>query len=84
MRRYLVEEAGYHDHKDTLRVLRDNGTDPAPTRANLERALRWFVKGARRGDSSFCTFQGTPSSLPRRIRRRRDEALVPSDFAESG
>ena len=85
MRRYLVEEAGYHDHKDTLRVLRDNGTDPAPTRANLERALRWLVKGARRGDSLFLHFSGHTVVAPAADDvDDDDEALVPSDFAESG
>lgn len=86
MRNYLVEEKGYHDHKDNLRVLRDNGTDPAPTRANLEKALRWLVKGARRGDSLFLHFSGHTVVAPADADDvdGEDEALVPSDFAESG
>ena len=43
MRSFLHDEAGFSRDKDSMRVLRDNGTDAAPTKANIEKAMRWLV-----------------------------------------
>ena len=80
---------GYKDDALSMRVLRDNGTDVSPTKANIEKALRWLVKGAGPGRLAAPALQ-----RPRRLsegRRRAfvddhggDVALVPVDYVENG
>ena len=87
MRSFLHDEAGFSRDKDSMRVLRDNGTDAAPTKANIEKAMRWLVKGAAAGDSLVLHFSGhgvRTSDAGGDESDGMDEALVPSDFRDAG
>jgi hypothetical protein len=87
--RKYASSMGFKDDPNSMRVLRDNGEDVSPTKANIEKALRWLIKDAGRGDSLFLHFSGHGVSRKdddsfKDEADGRDECLVPVDFAESG
>ena len=88
MRAFAVA-SGYKDDALSMRVLRDNGADVSPTKANIEKALRWLVKGASRGDSLLLHFSGHGVSQKDNDAFAdeadgMDECLVPVDFKQEG
>ena len=88
MRKFAVA-SGYKDDAISMRVLRDNGADVSPTKANIEKALRWLVRGAGRGDSLLLHFSGHGFSQKDTDAFTdeadgMDECLVPLDFKEAG
>jgi hypothetical protein len=88
MRQFAVA-SGYKDDALSMRVLRDNGSDVSPTKANITKALRWLVKGAGRGDSLLLHFSGHGVSQKDTDAFTdeadgMDECLVPVDFVENG
>ena len=87
--RAFAAASGYKDDALSMRVLRDNGTDVSPTKANIEKALRWLVKGAGRGDSLLLHFSGHGVSQKDADAFAdeadgADECLVPLDYVENG
>jgi len=62
----------------------------APTRANIEAALRWLVAGAAKGGHRFFHYSGHGSQLRDQVGEDRDEpsgwddTIVPVDFDRAG
>ena len=82
-------DSGFKDDSTCMRVLRDNGSDVSPTKANIEKALRWLIKGASRGDSLFLHYSGHGVSMKDKDAFSdeadgMDECLAPVDFARNG
>jgi len=75
------------DHDCMLTLTDDMHGDRAPTRANIERALRWLVDDAQPGDALFFSFSGHGAQEEDPNGFEEDgmhETLLPVDFKNAG
>jgi len=84
MKRYLMSQ-GFDEGE--MRLLLDDNEHEEPSHANILDAMKWLVKGAKKGDSLFFHYSGHGTSMKDDDGDEedgKDEAIVPADYAKAG
>lgn len=82
-----IEKLGFSADSDSQLVLLDeqDSQGPKPTHANIAKAIRWLVEGARDGDSLFFHYSGHGGrEAADNTSDGYHETLVPLDFETAG
>lgn len=85
MKRHLMSNG--FDASEEMRLLLDDNQHEYPSHANILDAMKWLVKGAKKGDSLFFHYSGHGTSMADDDGDEadgKDEAMVPADYAEAG
>eukprot|EP00903_Cladosiphon_okamuranus_P012835 g11994.t1 len=88
MREYITEH-GYPAAGPNVKIVADDGKHETPTKANILRAIKWLVEGAKAGDSLFMHYSGhggslRDSSINGDEEDKKDETMIPIDHKRSG
>lgn len=85
---FLVNVYGFSDSPDLMTILMDDKKHKAPTHKNITEAFRRLAEMSQPGDAVFVLFTGHGCRImdsPIDVTAESyDEALLPSDFEESG
>lgn len=88
MKDFLVNVHGFPESPDLMTILMDDKKHKAPTHKNITEAFKKLAEHSKPGDAVFVLFTGhgcrTMDSSIDVTAESYDEALLPSDYEESG
>jgi len=88
MKDFLVNVHGFPESPDLMTILMDDKKHKAPTHKNMTEAFKKLTEQSKPGDAVFVLFTGhgcrTMDSSIDVTAESYDEALLPSDYEESG
>lgn len=83
----FIESQGFPSDQGNMRILKDDGVNESPTRANILSAMNWLTEGAQAGDSLFMHYSGhggQETDYSGDEESGLDDTLVPLDYQENG
>lgn len=87
---FIVSKMHFPTDANSMRILTDDGQGFAmPTKAEIEKGMKWLIEGAKSGDSLFIHYSGHGStskdvSPDTDEADGQDETLVPMDYQTAG